>query len=208
MEVSCRSPGSNSWAPFRPNSSQPRRKTDRLSWRRQQQPVSSSLEQGWFTEISVALESVSLPARRWGWAACWSSWRVLVWSHLGACVEEEERPRFIESYGSLCMLVMFETSKSDMKWGHRLTRITGCRSPTHCGSPCLQSSSRLQPVEEGQENTDVKVVDGDTESAALCIKWVNISLKYHRINKTPVDSSVWSVKTGQNSSTCSIYNII
>lgn len=111
MEVSCRSPGSNSWAPFRPNSSQPRRKTDRLSWRRQQQPVSSSLEQGWFTEISVALESVSLPARRWGWAACWSSWRVLVWSHLGACVEEEERPRFIESYGSLCMLVMLETSK-------------------------------------------------------------------------------------------------
>lgn len=46
MEVSCKSPGSNSWAPFRPSSSQPRRKTDRLSWRKQQQLVNSSLEQG------------------------------------------------------------------------------------------------------------------------------------------------------------------
>lgn len=36
MEVSCKSPGSNSWAPFKPSSSQPRRKTDRLSYKRQQ----------------------------------------------------------------------------------------------------------------------------------------------------------------------------
>ena len=31
MDVSCRSPGSNSWDPFRPNSSQPLRNTVRLS---------------------------------------------------------------------------------------------------------------------------------------------------------------------------------
>ena len=37
MEVSCKSPGSNSWEPLRPNSSQPRRKTDRLSYERQQE---------------------------------------------------------------------------------------------------------------------------------------------------------------------------
>lgn len=34
MEVSWRSPGSNNWAPLRPSSSQPRRKTDRLSCKR------------------------------------------------------------------------------------------------------------------------------------------------------------------------------
>ena len=38
---------------------------------------------------------------------------------------------------------------------HRLTRITGCRSPAHCGSPFLQSSSPLQPGEGGQEKTQM-----------------------------------------------------
>lgn len=46
MEVSCKSPGSNSWEPFKPNSSQPRRKTDRLSQREQQGTRGSQHQSG------------------------------------------------------------------------------------------------------------------------------------------------------------------
>ncbi len=62
-----------------------------------------------------------------------------------------ERQRFIESYRSLCMLLRIQTSKTGWEWCHRLTRITGCRSPIRCGSPCLQSSSPLQPGEGGRK---------------------------------------------------------
>jgi len=49
-------------------------------------------------------------------------------------------------------------SHQKLKWCHKLTRITGCRSPMHCGSPCHQSSSLLLPEEGRQEETDVMEV--------------------------------------------------
>lgn len=49
-----------------------------------------------------------------------------------------------------------QRSESEREQSHTLTRTTGCRSPTRCGSLCLQSSSLLQPGDRGQEETDVR----------------------------------------------------
>ncbi len=154
MEVSCKSPGSNSWEPFRPNSSQPRRKTVRLSYKRQQGTTdgqSLSLGQtGWLTGLNVPLESVFLPSQRWGWAVCWSSWPALVWLHSAACVEEGRGRDLLR----LRRVFMHVVVTSDIKnWAGVMphTRITGCRSPIRCGSPFLQSSSLLQPEREDRK---------------------------------------------------------
>lgn len=115
MEVSCRSPGSNSWEPFRPNSSQPRRKTDRLSYGRQQGTTDrqslSLWRRGWFTGLRVTLGSVLLPAQRWGWAICWSSWPALVWLHSAACVEEGRSRDLLSLRGEFTCVV----ATSDIK---------------------------------------------------------------------------------------------
>lgn len=59
---------------------------------------------------------------------------------------------------SMCVFVCVHGWES--RWGWGLTRITGCRSPVHCGSPCLQSSSLSQPGNRGQEEDDVRGADG------------------------------------------------
>lgn len=59
------------------------------------------------------------------------------------------------------MSMQIQTSEIERERRLALTRITGCRSPTHCGSLCLQSSSLLHPGERGWEWTDVREVNWD-----------------------------------------------
>lgn len=59
------------------------------------------------------------------------------------------------------MFLQIQRSETEREQSHTLTRITGCHSPNHCGSLCLQSSSLLQPGDRGQEETDVREVYWD-----------------------------------------------
>lgn len=183
MEVSCRSPGSNSWEPFRPNSSQPRRKTDRLSYRRQQGTTDRVYhfdEQGglqvcvshWgvssYQPSDGGGQSVDLLDQPWFDCTQQPAWR------------RGEAEIYWVSEGNLLVLLPLQTSETEWEWCHRLTRITGCHSPIRCGSPCLQSSSLLQPGEEGQEETDVREV-GRNEGCNLHLFLLLINITHFLI---------------------------
>lgn len=165
MEVSWRSPGSNSWAPLRPSSSQPLRKTDRLSYRgRQEAAVSQSWQwwTGWLMRLIVILvcsyqsgdgggQSVDLLDQAWFDCTQQPAWRrggTEIYWVLEQCLSTRTS-----------LLILHRQKTQSAERCHRLTRITGCRFPIRCGSPCLRSSSLSQPGDGWQEETDVREVD-------------------------------------------------
>lgn len=70
VDVSCRSPGSNSWDPFSPNSSQPRRNTPRLSCSENTNTHTERKKEREFQEVTfTACEATEAPARSFpGWS--------------------------------------------------------------------------------------------------------------------------------------------
>lgn len=150
IDVSCRSPGSNSWEPFRPNSSQPRRNTVRLSWRK----TAGSHLKVYCSAGQTAECLLTRPAMGVGSLLIFLT-RPGLMALSSLHMRGKQRQRFIGLQWSLSVVLPCGAAIGERS---TLTRITGCRSPMHCGSPCLQSFSLLPPEEGGQEETDVKAV--------------------------------------------------